>query len=92
MKTKRYSSSNHHGHLPLTAVVLNYVQSTSHAPPATSFVNQGVAIVSDMTSEKKRDVNRFARVIQVGSARDSGVRSRRSSGTASEAATEQRQC
>ena len=54
MKTKRYSSSNHHGHLTLTAVVLNYFRSTSHAPPATSFVNQGVAIVSGMTSISRR--------------------------------------
>jgi hypothetical protein len=37
MKTKRHSSSNQQGPLPLTAVALNYFQSTSHAPPATSF-------------------------------------------------------
>jgi hypothetical protein len=32
----------------LTAVALNHVQSTSHAPPATASVNQGVVIAASV--------------------------------------------
>jgi hypothetical protein len=38
--------TNYGRSLPLNAVALNHVQTTSHAPPATASVNQGVAIFS----------------------------------------------
>ena len=36
-----------HGLLTLIVFALNHVQPTSHAPPATASVNQGVVISSD---------------------------------------------
>jgi hypothetical protein len=44
--------------LPLNAVELNHVQSTSHAPPATASVNQGIDSVSwETTNYELRTTN-----------------------------------
>ena len=54
MNTQGHPFFNQNGHLPLTLAV-KHVQSTSHVPPATSFVNQGITIFSLLTIKKRSD-------------------------------------
>jgi len=58
MNAKRHSSTkpNHTAErLPPNAAALNHVQSTSHAPPATASVNQGVSIFARLVGSASGD-------------------------------------